>query len=138
MPFDFTYNEATGSIEKLGHYSRCEPHEATREEALLWRRVQELEKVLDERCPVEVLHLISKIPRDAGRVAMCAEDFAAIRQHAWHRVEMVVGPLNRQGILGSWPIIEDGSPRSVWISVERGLARGDIHVYPVGDDRSAL
>ena len=128
MPFDFRYDERTDFISKEGHYSRCEDHEATREEALLWRRVQELEELLDSDCPPEVKRTLDKIPLgDSREVAMNAQDFAKIRQYARHRVEMIVDPrLNQRGILGCMPFMVDGSPSSVYIRVERGVAEGEI------------
>jgi hypothetical protein len=128
MPFDFKYDERTDYISKEGHYSMCKPHEATREEALLWRRVQELEELLNEECPQEVRTIVDKIPLgDSREVAMNAMDFAKIRRHARHRVDMIVDPrLNQRGILGCMHFVVDGSPSSVYIRVERGVAENEI------------
>jgi hypothetical protein len=121
--FDFNYKDSTGWIERVGFRSPCEEHEATREEVLLWNRIQELEKELDNRCPPEVLDLINRIPTEAIQIALYPEDFAAIRQYAWHRIKMVVdSALNRRGILGCLSLMDDGSPSAVHVSVDRKLA----------------
>lgn len=128
MPFDFTVNLHTDSIEKVGYYSRAEARDATREEVLLWGRVLELERLLDERCPPDVLALVQKIPEDAEKVTLNHEDFAEIRQHAQHRVRMEVGPHNRDRILGSLPVMHDGHPSCVWIAVDRAIPKGEMVV----------
>src|SRR5271170_28100 len=114
MRLDFKYDDHTGYISKEGHYSMCEPHEATREEALLWRRVQELEKLLDDACPMDlqaVMTLMATIPEGVTQIEMNATDFASLRQYARHRVEMVTHhESNRKGILGCLHILIDGSP----------------------------
>lgn len=127
---DFSYDESTDYISKEGHYSMCQPHEATREEALLWRRVQELEELLDENCPEDVANLLDKIEAqtDAQEVALNAQDFARVRQYARHRVEMLNIPAwNRKGVLASFPRMIDGSPSPVLIAVKREVPVGEVY-----------
>jgi hypothetical protein len=128
MLFDFEINLHTNAIQKVGHYSRAEEREATREEVLLWQRTRELEKLLDTLCPPDVLALIQKIPQDVEKVVLNPEDFADIRRHAQHRVKMEEGPMNRERILGSLPVMRDGAPSCVWIAVAREIPRGEVQV----------
>ena len=123
MDFDFRYDEHTNFVSKEGHYSQCKPHEATREEALLWHRVQELEKLLNEACPADVLALLDKAVTDPVEVThfeMSANDFARVRQYAQHRVQMVTVPAyNQNGVFGKIPLMVDGSPTPVFLVVKR-------------------
>jgi hypothetical protein len=130
MPLDFTINLHTDSIEKIGHYSRAENRDATREEVLLWQRVLELEGILADRRPPEAKVLLDRlmdVPDDAIGVKLNATDFAILRQHAWDRVRMVVNPeLNRKHIVGEMPIVNDGSPSTLWLYVDRDVPKGEM------------
>lgn len=132
MRFDFKYNDNTGCIEKTGHYSQCTEREATREEALLWGRVQDLEQILDTKCPPDIHELLTKIAstdEEASRVILNPEDFARIREFARHRITISVDPkLNQNKLYGYMPIMNDGCSSCVWISVGRDVALGDVRV----------
>ena len=130
MVSDFRLNDHTGTIEKVGHYSRCEEHEATREEVLLWHRVRALEAILNERCPTVVQKLLEeleKTPEDVDQVELNPEDFAALRVYGRHRIEIETQPaMNRQRVLASFPLMRDGSPTCVWIAVSRDVPQGSV------------
>lgn len=133
MEADFTYDQTTDRVERVGHYSQCEPHEATREEGLLWTRVHALEALLeksrspDARLLVEALRAV---PPNTAQVAMNAEDFGTLRAQARDVVDMVTQPhrLVQRGILGAFQRWEDGVPVTIWILVRRDVPAGSIQV----------
>jgi hypothetical protein len=125
MFLDFKYNEATGNLEKVGYYSHCEEREATREEVSLWRRVEELEALLDERCPPDTLALLKAIQATSGfsRVHVNPNDFALLLQYAAHR-------MTNDGDLGFVPRLEEGLHSGVWVGIDSDLPVGAICCVP--------
>jgi hypothetical protein len=140
--FDFEYHDHSDYIQRVGHYSRCEPHDATREEALLWRRVQELEKIIEEARPPEtraVLSYLETIPPDVQEVKLSPIDFVLLRAHAQDRVRMVVDTnLNQKRILGEMQRMFDGSPASLYLIVDRNEPRRALLPTAEADDLSFL
>ena len=127
--FDFTFNETSGQIEKACYYSHCENHEATREEVLLWRRVQDLERIIEDRRPAHVRAFLDKLPTDADRIRLNPSDFAMLREHARDRILFVTqAALIRKRILGEIPVIRDGEPSTVWIIVDRDVPASEIRI----------
>ena len=133
--FDFTLNDASGWVMKDGHYSRCDEHEATREEVLLWRRVLELERMIERARPAEVRTLLDKIPTDADTVRLSPQDFALLRQGAQDVIQIVVHPMwNKKGILGELPVMRDGARSCVWLGVDRDISQGEVLVEARAED----
>ena len=125
---DFTLTEPLGWVEKVGYYSQCVPHEATREEVLLWRRVQKLGQLLAAARPPEAPELVWKIQEmgpTSRHLTLNAEDFARLRQHAQDVIDLVNDPvLVRQGILGSFDSFLDGAATTTWLKVSRETPSG--------------
>ena len=119
--FDFEVDEHTGMLKKRGHYSRLEPREATREESLLWERVQELENYFEARRSSRTQELLEKIPEKPGTLTMNAEDFALLRREAPDVVRMEESPnMVQRGFLGSILWYDDeGLPQTIWVRVRR-------------------
>jgi hypothetical protein len=119
--FNFEIDEHTGTLKKRGHYSHSETRDATREEVLLWRRIQELEVCFETRRSSQTQKLLERIPKKPGTLIVSAENFALLRREAPDVVRMEDSPnLVRRGILGSilW-YDEEGLPRSIWVRVRR-------------------
>jgi len=121
---DFTLDLHTDQIRKIGYYSRSSDRDATREEVLLWQRVMELEGVFESMRPDRVKDLLSALPT-AEMVSISAGDFAALRQYAPDRVRILTDPiLNSRRILGEVPRMEDGSPSTTYLVVDRSAVNG--------------
>jgi len=128
--FDFTLDLHTDQVRRVGHYNRSSDREATREEILLWNRVLELERILDQSSPEPVRNLLRQLDRiaeTASCVRVNAESVALLRAHARDRVKMLVKPtLNQVRLLGEVLRVVDGNLTSVWVQIDHEVPDGTV------------
>lgn len=127
--FDFKYDEHTDSIQRLGHFSFASNREATREEALMWGRIQELERLIEDGWPPSVRPLLEQIttPPVPSCVELGAVEMANLQTYAAHYVTKTTDPnLTRKQILGSIPIVVDGVPTTIWLKLNPNIPNGSI------------
>ena len=135
MLFDFTINPNTNYVSKVGYYSRCEPHEATREEAILWQHICTLEKIIEQKHPPDVKALLEKlraVPHPIIKVKMNAWDFAEMRRYAFDQFEFEEQPaFVRRHIFAHFPLLRDDELASLDIIVDRDVKPGNIEPVEV-------
>jgi hypothetical protein len=136
---DFTLDEHLGYIHKVGYYSRCEEHDATREETLLWRRVKELEDILQSLRPSRVTELLAKIPNSAQKVWFSIEDMELLQRHARDVIDQqsnlikgdIPGVTSEGTTWGAMYILgEEGEQETIQMICDRTLAAGTIRFEP--------
>jgi len=123
---DFVLSENESYINRSYYHSHCEEHEASREEVLLWRKVKELEAILQSLRPQVVNELLAAIPRDTEKVWVNVRSMELLKKYA--------GDLIRQEILSSidstyqeiWGSIQvlsdyDEEPHTIWLAVDPNL-----------------
>jgi hypothetical protein len=130
---DFTLNENESYIYRAFHHSHCEEHEASREEVLLWRRVQELESILSNLRPPIVNEMLAAIPRDANKVWVNLRSMELLQRYALDVIQLeTLHPTEGiyQEIWGSIQFLVDydgiKEPHKVWLACNRNLPDGIV------------
>lgn len=130
---DFTLSEHESYIHRAFHHSRCEEHEATREEVLLWRRVQELEAIIQNLRPPIVNEMLVAIPRDVDKVWVGIKSMELLQRHALDVIRLETPPPTEgtyQEIWGSIQFLVDydgiEEPHTVWLACDRNLPEGVV------------
>lgn len=132
LDFDFNYDERTDSIQRLGHYSSASNREATREEALMWDRIQELEKLLEKDWPKPFRSLFDHILAvTTPCVELSAADIGRLLRYAPHYIHTVTDPnLTSKQIVCSIRLMVDGYPTMIWIKASMEVPSGTIREAP--------
>ena len=130
---DFTVNENETLITKAYHHSHCEIHEATREEVLLWRRVQELEAIIQNLRPSLVNELLAAIPKGVDKVWVNVKSMELLQRHALDVIRLETLPTGEglyQEIWGSIQVLVDydgiEEPCTTWLACDRNLPDGVV------------
>jgi hypothetical protein len=121
-------------VEKAYYYSRCVSHEATREEVILWRRMKELEAIIQNLRPPIVNEMLADIPKDVDKVWVNVASMELLQRHALDVIQLeVFHPSDGvyQEIWGSIQFLveEDGfieQPHKVWLACDRNLPDGVV------------
>jgi len=130
---DFKLSGNEYYIERTYHYSRCIEHEATREEVLLWRRVKELEAIIQSLRPPVVNEMLTAIPKGVDKVWVSVKSMELLKKHALDSIRLE-GLSSRDGtyqeVWGSirtWIKI-DGleEPHTTWLACDRNLPDGVV------------
>ena len=131
--FDFTLSEHESYIHRAFHHSKCEEHEATREEVLLWRRVKELEAIIQNLRPPIVNEMLAAIPRGVEKVWMNVRSMELLQRHALDLIRLETLPATEgiyQEIWGSIQFLVDydgiEEPHTVWLACDRNLQDGVV------------
>lgn len=128
---DFKVNEYD-FVSKAYHNSRCEDHDATREEVILWRRVQELEKIIQDLRPPIVNEMLADIPKDVDKVWVNVKSMELLQRHALDVIRLETPPAEGvyQEIWGSIQFLVeyDGIDQlhTIWIACDRNLPDGIV------------
>lgn len=132
LDFDFKYDERTDAIQRLGHYSSASNREATREEALMWDRIQELEKLLEKDWPKPFRSLFDQILTvTTPCVELSAADIGRLLRYAAHYTQTVTDlNLTRKQIICSIRLMVDGHPTVIWIKPSTEVPSGAIREVP--------
>lgn len=132
LDFDFKYDERTDAIQRLGHYSSASNREATREEALMWDRIQELEKLLEKDWPKPFRSLFDQILTvTTPCVELSAADIGRLLRYAAHYTQTVTDlNLTRKQIICSIRLMVDGHPTVIWIKPSTEVPSGTIREAP--------
>lgn len=130
---DFTLGSDEIYVRKAYHHSHCEEHEATREEVLLWRRVQELEAIIQNLRPPIVNEMLAAIPRDVDKVWVNISSMELLQRHALDVIRQETLPPTEgkyQEIWGSIQFLVDSDgleePHTVWLACDRNLPDGVV------------
>lgn len=130
---DFTLSEHEGYIRKSFHHSYCEEHEATREEVLLWRRVQELEAIIQDLRPPIVNEMLAGIPRDVDKVWVNVKSMELLQRYALDVIRLETLPSSDGTYQEIWASIQflvdyDGieETHTVWLACDRNLPDGVV------------
>ena len=89
---DFQLDEYECLISKAYHHSSCENHEATREEVILWRRMKELESIIQNLRPPIVNEMLAAIPRDVDKVWVNVKGMELLQRHALDVIRLEMFP----------------------------------------------
>jgi hypothetical protein len=132
LDFDFNYDERTDSIQRLGHYSSASNREATREEALMWGRIQELEQLLEKGWPKPFRSLFDQILAvTTPCVELSPADIGRLLSYAPHYLHTVTDPnLIRKQVIHSIRLMVDGHPTTIWIKPSMEVSNGTIREAP--------
>ena len=129
---DFTVNENETFITKAYHHSHCEERDATREEVLLWRRVKELEAIIQNLRPPIVNEMLAAIPKDVDKVWMNVRSMELLQRHALDIIKLETFPATGgyQEIWGSIQVLVDydgiEEPHTVWLACDRNIPDGVV------------
>jgi hypothetical protein len=130
---DFALNETESYIYRTYDHSHCSEHEPTREEVTLWRRVQELEAIIQNFRPLVVNELLASIPRGADKVWMNIKSMELLQRYALDviQLEPTFGPeRDNPEIWGSIRVLVDydgiEEPHTTWLACDRNLLDGVI------------
>lgn len=131
---DFVLDSYESYVQKAYHHSHCEEHDATREEVILWRRVKELEGIIQNLRPPIVNEMLEAIPRDVDKVWVNVESMELLQRHALDviRLETLPPPSgsNYQEIWGSTEFLVEyegiEQPHHVWLACDRNLPYGVV------------
>jgi hypothetical protein len=120
-------------VKKAYHHSHCEEHEATREEVILWRRVQELEGIIQNLRPPIVNEMLAAIPRDVDKVWVSVGSMELLQRHALDVIHLDVITAADGKYQEVWGAIQflvdyDGieEPHTVWLACDRNLPDGVV------------
>ena len=130
---DFKLSENEYYVERNYHHSRCEEHESTREEVLLWRRVKELETLIQNLRPPIVNEILASIPKGEDKVWVNVKSMELLQRHALDVIRLERPPTNDgvyQEIWGSIQFLVDydgvEEPHTVWLACDRNLPDGVV------------
>jgi len=127
---DFKLDEYESFISKAYHHSQCESHEATREEVILWRRVKELELIIQNLRPPIVNEMLAAIPRDVDKVWVNVRSMELLQRHAKDVIRLDVLPGKYQEVWGAIQFLVDYNgleqPHTVWLACDRNLPDGVV------------
>jgi hypothetical protein len=129
---DFIVDAQYDYIKRAYYHSHCEERDATREEVLLWRRVQELEGIIQNLRPPIVNELLADIPKDVDKVWVNVKSMELLQRHASDKIRLEVPTLEGkyQEVWGSIQFLVeyDGveEPHTVWIACDRNLPDGVV------------
>ena len=120
-------------VSKSYYHSRCESHNATREEVILWRRVQELERIIQSLRPPLVNEMLADIPKDVDKVWVNVRSMELLQRHARDKIQLEVIPTFDGKYQDIWGCIRflidyDGveEPHTVWLACDRNLSDGVV------------
>jgi hypothetical protein len=130
---DFTLNENESYIYRAYYHSLCGEREATREEVLLWRRVQELEAIIKNLRPPVVNELLAAIPKGGDKVWVNVKSMELLQRHALDVIRLENLPVTEgvyQEIWGSIRVLVDydgiEEPHTTWLACDRNLPDGVV------------
>jgi hypothetical protein len=134
---DFNLNDSETFIQKAYHHSRCEEHDATREEVLLWRRVKELEAIIQNLRPPIVNEMLTTIPKDVAKdvtkVWVSVKSMDLLKRYALDVIQRETLPATEgvyQEIWGSIQFLVDyegiKEPHTMWLACDRNLPDGVV------------
>lgn len=131
---DFVLDSYESYVQKAYHHSQCEPHDASREEVILWQRVKELERIIQNLRPPIVNEMLESIPRDVDKVWVNIESMELLQRHALDVIRLESLPpsdgTTYQEIWGSIQYLVDydglEQPHTVWLACDRNLPFGMV------------
>lgn len=120
-------------VHRAYHHSQCEEHEATREEVILWHRIQELERIIQNLRPPIVNEMLAAIPRNVDKVWVNVNSMELLQRHALDVIRLESLPPTKgtyQEIWGSIQFLVDydglEEPHTVWLACDHNLPDGIV------------
>jgi len=102
---------------------------------LLWRRVQELEAIIQNLRPPIVNEMLAAIPRDVDKVWVSIKSMELLQRHALDVIRLETLPPTEgvyQEIWGSIQFLVDydgiEEPHTVWLACDRNLPEGVVSI----------
>ena len=126
---DFKLSENESYVERAYYYSPCIEHEATREEVLLWRRVKELEAIIQLLYPPVVNEMIAAILKGVDQAWVNVESMKLLKRHALDVIRLENIP-SRGEIWGSIQVMCEiygmEEPHTIWLACDPSLPDGVV------------